>query len=73
MIDPYELIDIIESERLKQGIKITELSARTGVTRTTYYHWRERRKVPRLPQLIAVAEALGMTVVFSKEVEDDAT
>lgn len=56
------LVDMIEEERLRRGLSIQDIAQQAQICRATYYHWVEDRACPRLTQLSAVLDVLGMTV-----------
>lgn len=65
-MDPTNIIDDVEAERQRIGISILDLCNNTGLSRATYYHWIEKRTLPRLSQLCAVLDELDMTLVIHR-------
>ena len=60
------IVDEVEAERLRQGLSISDVAEHAQICRATYYHWVEDRACPRLTQLSAVMDVLGMTVTVNR-------
>ena len=65
-MDLINIIDSIEAERVRQGMSIQDLAMHSGICRATYYHGIEDRALPRLKELSAVLDVLGMSVEIKR-------
>ena len=57
-----EIVSAIETERQKQGITIKDLTRHAGISQYTYYHWIERRGMPKIDALSCVMDVLNLDV-----------
>ena len=60
-----EIVGAIEAERLKQGITIKDLTRHAGISLYTYYHWVEKRSMPKIDALSCVLDVLNLDVVLT--------
>lgn len=54
----YMKYPIIEKERIKNKLTVTELAEKIGICRKTYYNWQKRGCMPQFA-VIALAEIFG--------------
>lgn len=53
------------------GIKAAELSRRTGIDRSSIYHWLRGDYMPKMENVEKIADALGVTVSYLVGFSDD--
>jgi transcriptional regulator with XRE-family HTH domain len=61
-----ELVAALDAERVKQEVSFYELSKRTGLDAIGVTRILAGERVPGLPHVIKIAEALGLTVSVKK-------
>lgn len=54
--------ETLDSLLLSLGLGLTEAAAKAGISKVTLYSWRRGLRVPRNPQMFALAKALGVPV-----------
>lgn len=57
-----EIVSAIETERRKQGISIKDLTRHAGISLYTYYHWIEKRGMPKIDALSCVLDVLNLEI-----------
>lgn len=57
-----EIISAIEAERRNQGMTIKDLTRHAGISQYTYYHWVEKRSMPKIDALSCVLDVLNLDV-----------
>ena len=61
-----EIVSAIETERQKQGITIKDLTRHAGISQYTYYHWIEKRGMPKIDALSCVMDVLNLEISITK-------
>lgn len=65
----HPLIHQLFSLIISRGLRLGDVSRVSGVAIRTMWDWREKSKKPSLPDVIAVANALGLELVLQPREE----
>lgn len=66
-MDKYTILQVIEKERLRQGMSKRELAKRAGVTDRSLYMWESDQRGMTLTNADSLLKAVGMKLVIEKE------
>ncbi len=66
-MDKYTILQVIEKERLRQGMSKRELAKKAGVTDRSLYMWESDQRGMTLTNADSLLKAVGMTLVIDIE------
>lgn len=66
-MDKYTILQVIEKERLRQGMSKRELAKKAGVTDRSLYMWESDQRGMTLTNADSLLKAVGMTLVIERE------
>jgi transcriptional regulator with XRE-family HTH domain len=66
-VDKYTILQVIEKERLRQGMSKRELAKKAGVTDRSLYMWESDQRGMTLTNADSLLKAVGMTLVIDIE------
>ena len=66
-MDKYTILQVIEKERLRQGMSKRELAKKAGVTDRSLYMWESHQRGMTLTNADSLLKAVGMTLVVDIE------
>lgn len=66
-MDKYTILQVIEKERLRQGMSKRELAKKAGVTDRSLYMWKSDKRGMTLTNADSLLKAVGMTLVIERE------
>lgn len=66
-MDKYTILQVIEKERLRQGMSKRELAKKAGVTERSLYMWESDQRGMTLTNADSLLKAVGMTLVIERE------
>lgn len=66
-MDKYTILQVIEKERLRQGMSKRELAKKAGVTDRSLYMWESDQRGMTLTNADSLLKAVGMTLVVDIE------
>lgn len=62
-----EIRKLIKEERIKQGIGVSELARKAGVTRRAVQYWESGKRGMSLENAVKVLNILGMKILIVKK------
>ena len=66
-MDKYTILQVIEKERLRQGMSKRELAKKAGVTDRSLYMWESDKRGMTLTNADSLLKAGGMKLVIERE------
>lgn len=66
-MDKYTILQVIEKERLRQGMSKRELAKKAGVTDRSLYMWESDQRGMTLTNADSLLKAVGMKLVIERE------
>lgn len=66
-MNKYTILQVIEKERLRQGMSKRELAKKAGVTDRSLYMWESDQRGMTLTNADSLLKAVGMTLVIERE------
>lgn len=66
-MNKYTILQVIEKERLRQGMSKRELAKKAGVTDRSLYMWESDQRGMTLTNADNLLKAVGMTLVIERE------
>lgn len=66
-MDKYTILQVIEKERLRQGMSKRELAKKAGVTDRSLYMWESDQRGMTLTNADSLLKAVGMKLVLERE------